>query len=383
MDGKLAKLYAILGTTFLLFTSLNALDPIFPLYVVDLGFSYFDLGILMAIPSIFSIFLNLPIGTVASRIGRKRIILSSLAIQSSSFLLLGFLSDWGSLLAARILRGIAVVFFSPIIIAAIYDLASPTRRGRMFGLFFTSIGLGTISGPSLSSLLLQCLDLNTFFLVLSLFPGLGFGLYLIGSSDSNPSSVEEHIEIRSIGRVLKNRGVLGLCFCRALFAMTASVFLTVFSIYTRDVLLITPSLVSALFMIRAVFTTLLHVPSGKISDRIGGRKPAMLSYIFVAVVFYLFSETKSLIAFMLIMALYGFAWGLRAVPEVTLLSNLVDKEDGDVGIALLQTMFPIGFLIGPILAGWLALTVSMQTIFNLSSLIIVPAIIILLRIKER
>lgn len=136
-------------------------------------------------------------------------------------------------------------------------------------------------------------------------------------------------------------------------------------------------------MIRAVFTTLLHVPSGKISDRIGGRKPAMLSYIFVAVVFYLFSETKSLIAFMLIMALYGFAWGLRAVPEVTLLSNLVDKEDGDVGIALLQTMFPIGFLIGPILAGWLALTVSMQTIFNLSSLIIVPAIIILLRIKER
>jgi len=86
---------------------------------------------------------------------------------------------------------------------------------------------------------------------------------------------------------------------------------------------------------------------------------------------------------MLIMALYGFAWGLRIVPEAALLTDLVDKEDANVGIALPQTMFPLGFLIGSILAGWLALTVSIETIFTLSSLMFVPAIIIFSMTKER
>jgi len=44
---------------------------LFPLHVDDLGFSFFDLGLLMALPSFFSIFLRLPVGTIASQIGKK------------------------------------------------------------------------------------------------------------------------------------------------------------------------------------------------------------------------------------------------------------------------------------------------------------------------
>jgi predicted MFS family arabinose efflux permease len=337
----------------------------------------------MAIPSIFAIFLRLPVGTAASRLGKKRIILFALAVQSLSFILLGFLFDLNSLFAVRILQGIAVSLFPPIITAAIYDLAIPANRGKMFGIFFTSIGLAMISGPLVSSILLQFLNFNTFFMVLSVFPALGFCVYLIGSSDSSQSSVERYGGgVKSVWRVLKNRNVLALCSCRALFAITASMFATVFSIYAENVLLITASLVSALFMIRGIFNTIFRLPSGKISDRIGRKKPIILSYILLVGVFYLFSEIGSFIAFVLIMALYGFAWGLRVAPETALVSDLVDNEDVNVGIALLQTMFPIGSTIGSILAGWLALTVPIQTIFKLSSLIIIPAIVIISSIKE-
>lgn len=384
MDEKLRKLYAILGTSFFLWTGWLAFTPVFPLHVDALGFSFFDLGLLMAIPSLFSVFLRLPIGTVADRIGKRRIILFALAIQTLSFLFLGFLADWGGLFVARILQGIAVALFPPIITATIYDLAIPAGRGRMFGVFFTSIGLAMISGPLLSSLLLQFLGFNGFFVVLSLFPAIGFAIYFIGSSGKDLSSVEKYnTGIRSIGRVLKNRNVLALCSCRVLFAITASMFATLFSVHAEDALLITSSLVSVLFMIRGMSNALLRLPSGKISDRIGRKKPILLSYIILAGVFLLFSETNSFIAFALTMTLYGFAWGLRVAPETALVSDLVDSEDASVGIALLQTMFPLGATIGSILAGWLALTTPIQTIFKLSSLVIVPAIIILMRIKLR
>ena len=375
-------MYAILGTSFFLWTGWLAFSPVFPLYVDDLGFGFFNLGLLMAIPSLFSIFLRLPIGTVADRIGKNRIVLFALAIQSFSFLLLGVLSSLSSLFAIRILQGMVVSFFPPVITATIYDLAIPTSKGTMFGVFFTSIGLAMISGPLISSLFLQFLDFNTFFMSLSLFPAIALIIYLIGMT-KDQTKEEKKSRISSLWRVLKNTDVLALCSCRILFAITTSIFATVFSVYAKDTLLIAASLVSALFMIRGSTNTFIRLPSGKISDRIGRKKPILLSYALVSVIFYLFSETISFIAFALIMALYGFAWGLRVAPETALISDLVENKDANVGIALLQTMFPIGNTIGSLLAGWLAQLVPISTVFKISSLIIVPAIIILLKIKTK
>ena len=375
-------MYAILGTSFFLWTGWLAFSPVFPLYVDDLGFGFFNLGLLMAIPSLFSIFLRLPIGTVADRIGKNRIVLFALAIQSFSFLLLGVLSSISSLFAIRILQGVVVSFFPPVITATIYDLAIPTSKGTMFGVFFTSIGLAMISGPLISSLFLQFLDFNTFFMSLSLFPAIALIIYFIGMTKDQPEE-EKKSRISSLWRVLKNTDVLALCSCRVLFAITTSIFATVFSVYAKDTLLIAASLVSALFIIRGSTNTFIRLPSGKISDRIGRKKPILLSYALVSVIFYLFSETISFIAFALIMALYGFAWGLRVAPETALISDLVENKDANVGIALLQTMFPIGNTIGSLLAGWLAQLVPISTVFKISSLIIVPAIIILLKIKTK
>jgi len=375
-------LYAILGTSFFLWTGWLAFSPVFPLYVDDLGFGFFNLGLLMAIPSLFSIFLRLPIGTVADRIGKNRIVLFALTIQSFSFLLLGVLSSLSSLFAIRILQGMVVSFFPPVITATIYDLAIPTSKGTMFGVLFTSIGLAMISGPLISSLFLQFLDFNTFFMSLSLFPAIALIIYLIGMT-KDQTKEEKKSRISSLWRVLKNTNVLALCSCRVLFAITTSIFATVFSVYAKDTLLIAASLVSVLFMIRGSTNTFIRLPSGKISDRIGRKKPILLSYALVSAIFYLFSETISFIAFALIMALYGFAWGLRVAPETALISDLVENKDANVGIALLQTMFPIGNTIGSLLAGWLAQLVPISTVFKISSLIIVPAIIILLRIKTK
>jgi len=375
-------LYAILGTSFFLWTGWLAFSPVFPLYVDDLGFGFFNLGLLMAIPSLFSIFLRLPIGTVADRIGKNRIVLFALTIQSFSFLLLGVLSSLSSLFAIRILQGMVVSFFPPVITATIYDLAIPTSKGTMFGVLFTSIGLAMISGPLISSLFLQFLDFNTFFMSLSLFPAIALIIYLIGMT-KDQTKEEKKSRISSLWRVLKNTNVLALCSCRVLFAITTSIFATVFSVYAKDTLLIAASLVSVLFMIRGSTNTFIRLPSGKISDRIGRKKPILLSYALVSAIFYLFSETISFIAFALIMALYGFAWGLRVAPETALISDLVENKDANVGIALLQTMFPIGNTIGSLLAGWLAQLVPISTVFKISSLIIVPAIIILLKIKTK
>jgi DHA1 family multidrug resistance protein-like MFS transporter len=133
---KLRELYVIMLVSFLLWTGWMAFTPVFPLHVVDKGFSYFTLGILMAVPSVLSIFIRIPIGSAADRIGKKRVILFGLAMQSLSFILLGAFSSVASLLMVRILQGVAVSFVPPIVTVAIYDLAIPENKGKTFGVFF-------------------------------------------------------------------------------------------------------------------------------------------------------------------------------------------------------------------------------------------------------
>ena len=169
-----------------------AFTPVFPLHVVDKGFSYFTLGILMAVPSVLSIFVRIPIGSTADRIGKKRVILFGLAMQSLSFVLLGVMSSMASLFMVRILQGVAVSFVPPIVTVAIYDLAIPANKGKTFGVFFTSIGLAMVSGPLITSLLLGFLDLNSFFMFLSLFPAAGFIIYLVGAREKE-SQIKKYL----------------------------------------------------------------------------------------------------------------------------------------------------------------------------------------------
>ncbi len=64
------------------------ISPIFPLYVVeDLGATRFILGLINSIASISSIILRVPLGILADRIGRWRMLSIALFITGISFLL--------------------------------------------------------------------------------------------------------------------------------------------------------------------------------------------------------------------------------------------------------------------------------------------------------
>ncbi|MGD8565862.1 MAG: hypothetical protein PVF96_05900 [Candidatus Bathyarchaeota archaeon] len=61
----------------------------------------------------------------------------------------------------------------------------------------------------------------------------------------------------------------------------------------------------------------------------------------------------------------------------------MDSQDISVGIALLQTMFPLGSMIGSLLAGYLAQTMLIQAIFQLSAILFIPTILILIKIDNK
>ncbi|UCH37690.1 MAG: hypothetical protein JSV76_00470, partial [Candidatus Bathyarchaeota archaeon] len=69
-DDIFKKLRTIMVVDFTDHLSSAIIEPIFPLYVISLGASKFELGQIMAIPSILSILLQIPLGRLADKIGK-------------------------------------------------------------------------------------------------------------------------------------------------------------------------------------------------------------------------------------------------------------------------------------------------------------------------
>jgi MFS family permease len=229
------------------------------------------------------------------------------------------------------------------------------------GVYFTAIGAAMFCGPFLSSLLTLFMDLRRLFLVSTVFPLVALVFFFLAIqrqkieeySNVNESDLEMGGSVtESIIRIFQVKNVLGLCSARVAFALSMGVFSTVYPIYAEGGLGFTPSLISLLFTFRGITNVLIRLPAGRLSDRVGRRKPFSLAYSIVIVVFVLLALTENFTLLAVVMALYGVGWGMRIAPSTALLSESVTSEDRPLALAVFMTMFDVGSFIGALLAGF-------------------------------
>ena len=125
--------------------------PILPLYAERFDASPAVIGLLVASFSLAQ-FVFAPIwGRLSDRVGRKPVLVLSLAGTAVGSLLTGLAGSLWLLFAARILDGISGASVS-VAQAAVTDLAPPDQRPRLLGLLGAAFGLGFVAGPAIGAL---------------------------------------------------------------------------------------------------------------------------------------------------------------------------------------------------------------------------------------
>jgi DHA1 family tetracycline resistance protein-like MFS transporter len=92
------------------------------------------------------------LGNLSDRIGRRPVILLSLAALGTDYLIMGFAPTLAWLFVGRALAGVAGASFIPAY-AYLADISEPHRRAQNFGLVGAAFGIGFIIGPALGGLL--------------------------------------------------------------------------------------------------------------------------------------------------------------------------------------------------------------------------------------
>ena len=142
-------------TVFLDLIGFGIVIPLFPFYVKSMGGSARTVGFLLGCFS-FTQFVAMPLlGRLSDRVGRRPVILLSLAGNAASMLLFALatkVSLLPLLFASRILAGATAGNISSCQ-AAIADVTEGEERAQGMGRVGAGIGLGLVFGPALGGLL--------------------------------------------------------------------------------------------------------------------------------------------------------------------------------------------------------------------------------------
>lgn len=147
-----SPLFVLIFTVFLDLLGFGIVIPILPVFAEELGATSFQVGMIAGVFAIMNFLFAPWWGAESDRIGRRPVMLISIAITAAAYLLLGFS---GSLLLLFVSRTLSGIGSANIAVAQAYitDISKPEDRTRNLGLIGAAFGLGWVIGPPLGGFL--------------------------------------------------------------------------------------------------------------------------------------------------------------------------------------------------------------------------------------
>lgn len=139
-------------TVFIHLVGFGIVIPLLPYYAEVYGANGVTVGMLVASFSLMQFLFTPMWGRVSDRIGRRPVLLGSLAVTGVSYLLFAQAESLAALFASRILAGIAGAAISTAQ-AYVADTTEPSRRTHGMGLIYAAFGAGFIFGPAIGGAL--------------------------------------------------------------------------------------------------------------------------------------------------------------------------------------------------------------------------------------
>ncbi len=257
--------------TFVLYLGAYMRMPLVPLFARDLGATTVEVGMINAGFMVAAAILSLPLGLVSDRLGRKRLIVTGMAISGLTSLALLLVRTPFHVGAIYLFSGIGLACFSPSMMSYVGDVSPSQFLGRAYGWYTSALYLGMAAGPGLGGAIAAG-GFRTAFL--SSAAVIAAGLLLGGARMPAPAAVIRSAPpapVAELREIAGNRAVLA-CWIATFFCTYAwGALFAFFPLYARNagISVIHTGLI---FTCQAAANAVFRIPIGHLSDRTGRRE---------------------------------------------------------------------------------------------------------------
>jgi FSR family fosmidomycin resistance protein-like MFS transporter len=271
-------------------------SSIYPYYysviMSSLGFGVAQLGLLVAGSNLIFGILQGIWGTVSKRYVDRKNILSVGNIFVGFFLSLsGLASNLATFASARIAGSISSSPQHPLALSMFTDQFVSKKRGTALAVHYSGGNVGTVLGPIIGFILLYLIGWQHALIVVGI-PGVAIGILLwIFVKDNQKHGLSVDNKLTSSSRasylsVLRNRNILTLLLGRMFTSggRGLGVMIIFIPLYlNKDLLLPVGSFdYTALFVVLALGSVVAPILGGRVTDRMGRRKPMIVLSLFVS-----------------------------------------------------------------------------------------------------
>ena len=331
--------------------------PQLPFYGVHFGASPTAVTLLMSCYSLAQFFMSPVLGRLSDRIGRRPVLLVSMACSCLAYLWLGFASTLWMLFGARLLAGAGA---GNIAAAQAYvtDITSPEKRAKGMGMIGAAFGLGFTIGPWVGGVLAGAdptpADLQRPAFLAAGLSALAFILVIAILKESLPQTgVPPRANRWELARSSLKRPTLRLLIL-LVFAITAAFagMETTFALWTKDAFGWGPEQVGWLFFfVGCVLIVVQGGMIGPLSRRLGEARLVLIGAASIAIGLAGVTISANLAILLIASACLALGMGLLNPSISSLISRQAgtDERGGIMGVA--QSGASLARVVGPAIAG--------------------------------
>jgi MFS family permease len=367
----------------------------YSLYILELDGTPFIIGILDFIAFIAIALVQFPGGYLADKHGRRGIIVTFTFGVALSNLVFAFAPSWHFIAVAVTLSNLSLIY-QPALAAIQSDSIPPEKRGMGFSLGMFVNNAASILSPAVAAFLFFCCGLVpgmriAYLIVTGFYLAAAFlrlklketlkvtdGSSLLDAIRKYPTAVKEGL---SVWKVLP-RSMFFLFVTNAvssfIFAMTFSFLL----VYANEFLHVDEFNWALLMMWFTASMILLALPSGKITDKIGRKKPLLISWVLLGVYPLLFMWGTQLPILYAAFLFFGASNTLFVTSYQALEADLVPREVRGKEVGCNQFITYILMAIGGLAGGFFYQYVSPTLPFILAFLVTIPCTLITWRLID-
>lgn len=371
-------LFALTLSAFAIGTTEFVIVGLVPTIAQDLGVSLPSAGLLVSLYAL-GVAIGAPVLTaLTGRWNRKTVLLTIMSLFVVGNLLAWLAPNYGSLITARVITGLAHGVFFSIGSTIATGLVTKEKEASAIAIMFTGLTVALVTGVPLGTWIGQHFGWRATFLVVS---GLGLAA-LLGSAwlvpsnlkQAKPANISQQLSVLTQPRLLLVYGMTAVGYGGTFVAFTyLAPILEQISGFDAGV-------ISLILLVYGVSVAVGNIWGGRLADKIGPIKALYIIFSALALVLLTFTYTAGnpLTAVLTVLLWGGFAFGNVPGLQVYVV-QLAEKHTPqavDVASGLNIAAFNVGIALGSLLGGFIIDTMSLMDTPWIGALIVLVALLL-------
>lgn len=368
---------------FIVAVGFGLIIPAIPVFSRSFGVNNTQVGFVISAFGIVR-FLTGPLsGRLVERYGERLVLSVGMFFTAASTAVAALATSYTQLLVYRSIGGLGSTMFTVSAASLLFRTVPHHQHGRAQSIYQGGFLLGGIAGPAFGGALIAFSYRAPFFMyAVTLFLAGVVSAVMLAQSRLGERKVQVHEESTSFREAIVMQPYVTALMCS--FGAGWAIFgtrNTITPLFVTEGLSESATWAGIGFTISAIAQASVLLVAGKHADRAGRRSALLIGVTLGIAGLVIIGFANSLWIFLVGMAVAGFGGAFFGAPSAAIVADIVRGKAGKV-VAGYQMSSDLGFILGPLVAGFLVDQVSFTAAFLAGAIVLIPALVLITRLAD-